>query len=101
MRLLSITESPKADKKLMAVFENDETKRKKTVHFGAKKNGKPMDDYTLTHDKAQRERYIARHAKNEHWDNPLSAGALSRFILWGASISRATNIAEYKRRFNL
>ena len=101
MRLLSISESPKTDKKLMAVFENSETKRKKTIHFGAMKNGKPMDDYTITHDKAQRERYLTRHAKNENWANPVSAGALSRFILWGASTSRATNIAEYRRRFNL
>jgi len=97
MRLISISESPKADKKLMAVFENSETKRKKTIHFGAK----GMDDYTITKDKAQRERYLTRHAKNENWDNPISAGALSRFVLWGASTSRATNIAEYKRRFNL
>ena len=97
MKLISITESPKADKKLMAVFQNNETGRKKTIHFG--QNGAP--DYTITKDKAQRERYITRHARNEHWDNPMTAGALSRFILWGASTSRATNIAEYKRRFNL
>ena len=101
MRLISISESPKTDKKLMAVFENSETKRKKTIHFGAK----GMDDYTIIKDKdkaqAQRERYLKRHVKNENWDNPVSAGALSRFILWGASTSRATNIAEYKRRFNL
>jgi len=97
MKLLSVTESPKADKKLMAVFENDETKRKKTIHFGSKN----MDDYTLTKDKAQRERYLLRHAKNENWNNPLTAGSLSRFILWGSSTSRTANIAEYKRRFNL
>ena len=97
MRLISISESPKTDKKLMAVFENSETKRKKTIHFGAK----GMDDYTITKDKAQRERYLTRHVKNENWNNPVSAGALSRFILWGASTSRATNIAEYRRRFNL
>jgi hypothetical protein len=97
MRLISISESPKTDKKLMAVFENSETGRKKTIHFGAK----GMDDYTITKDKAQRERYLTRHVKNENWANPVSAGALSRFILWGASTSRATNIAEYRRRFNL
>ena len=99
MKLISITDSPKTDKKLMAVFDNDG--RKKTVHFGAKQNGTPMDDYTITKDKEQRERYLKRHSNNENWNNPMTAGALSKWILWGDSTSRATNISSYKRRFNL
>ena len=79
----------------MAVFDNDG--RKKTVHFGAK----GMDDYTITKDKEQRERYRTRHANNENWNNPMTAGALSRWVLWGDSTSRATNISNYKKKFNL
>jgi hypothetical protein len=60
-----------------------------------------MDDYTKTHDKDQRMRYLTRHRKNENWRDPKSAGALSRFILWGDSTSIETNLAAYKRRFNL
>ena len=60
-----------------------------------------MDDYTLTHDKDQRLRYLTRHAKNENWRDPKSAGALSRYILWGDSTSIESNLAAYKRRFNL
>ena len=60
-----------------------------------------MDDFTLTGDKDQRLRYLMRHRKNENWNNPKSAGALSRYILWGDSTSIAENLAAYKRRFNL
>jgi len=65
------------------------------IKFGAK----GMDDYTLTHDKDQRLRYLMRHRKNENWNNPKSAGALSRYILWGDSTSIEQNFAAFKRRF--
>lgn len=96
MKLLDIKPSTKADKKYMATFQSD-TGRTKTTHFGAK----GMADYTLTHDKEQRERYITRHAKNENWNEPTTAGALSRWILWGDSTSLKTNVAAYKKKFNL
>jgi hypothetical protein len=59
------------------------------------------DDYTKTHDTEQRLRYLIRHRKNEDWNNPKSAGALSRWILWGDHTSIAENLAAYKRRFHL
>jgi len=95
VKLVSITPSTKPDKKLMAVFDNDG--RKKTVHFGSKN----MDDYTLTHDKAQRDRYRTRHAKDLQTNDPTRAGYLSYWVLWGDSTSRATNISNYKKKFNL
>ena len=88
-----IKNSTKPDKKLMAIFTRDG--RKKTIHFGAKN----MDDYTITKDKAQRKRYLDRHRKNENWNNPESAGALSRWILWGDSTSRGQNVKAFKSRF--
>ena len=96
MKLLEISQSTKADKKLMAVFETD-VGRKKTTHFGAS----GMDDYTLTKDKEQRERYRTRHKKDLETGDPTKAGFLSYYILWGDSTSRAANIASYKKRFNL
>lgn len=96
MKLLSIKPSTKADKKLMATFENDNG-RTKTTHFGAS----GMDDYTKTHDKAQRDRYRTRHAKDLQTGDATRAGHLSYYILWGDSTSLQTNIASYKRRFNL
>jgi len=91
-----IKKSDKAGKKLMAVFTKDNG-RTKTTHFGSA----GMDDYTKTKDKAQRKRYLDRHRKNENWSNPESAGALSRWILWGPSTSRQENIRSFKKRFNL
>ncbi len=96
MKLLSVTPSTKADKKLMAKFETD-TGRTKTVHFGAK----GMDDYTKTHDKEQRARYRTRHAKDLTTRDPTRSGFLSYHILWGDSTNLQQNISSYKRRFQL
>ena len=95
MKLLSVTPSQKPDKKLDATFQTD-TGRTKTVAFGAK----GMQDYTKTGDKAQRERYLKRHSKNEDWGDATSAGALSRWILWGESTSLMKNISDYKSKVN-
>jgi hypothetical protein len=95
MKLVSITESSKPGKKLMAVFDNDG--RKKTTHFG--QAGAP--DYTLTHDKEQRDRYRQRHAKDLKTGDPTRAGYLSMEILWGDSTSRQVNIRRYRDKHNL
>ena len=96
MKLLSITASEKPEKKLKAVFESD-SGRTKTIHFGAKN----MDDYTITKDKEQRARYLARHKANEQWSKPDTAGSLSKHILWGETTSRQQNISSFKKKFNL
>jgi hypothetical protein len=96
VKLQSITESDKPDKKLKATFLQDNG-RTKTVHVGAA----GMDDYTLAKDKEQRDRYRTRHAKDLKTGDPTKAGFLSYYVLWGDSTSRATNIAAYKKRFNL
>lgn len=90
-----IKKSNKEGKKLMAVFTMSNG-RTRTTHFGAS----GMDDYTKTRDKAQKQRYLKRHRRNENWNNPLSAGALSRWILWNKE-TRGASIADFKRRFNL
>jgi len=89
-----IQKSDKSGKKLKATFLRTNGS-KKTIHFGSA----GMDDYTKTKDKAQRKRYLDRHRKNENWRNPESAGALSRWILWGPSTSRRENIQSFKKRF--
>ena len=96
MKLIHIVPSTKPDKKMMAVFETD-TGRTKTTHFGAA----GMDDYTITHDTEQRERYRERHQKDLQTGNPTRAGFLSYYILWGDSRSKRKNIAAYKNKFNL
>ena len=96
VKLISITQSDKPDKKLVAKFQTD-TGRTRSVHFGAS----GMDDYTKTHNKEQRDRYRTRHAKDLQTHDPTRAGFLSYYILWGNSTSLQTNIAAYKRQFNL
>jgi hypothetical protein len=96
MKLLSVKPSSKPDKKYMATFQTD-TGRTKTTHFGAS----GMDDFLHTKDKAQRDRYRTRHAKDLQTGDPSRAGFLSMHILWGDSTSLQTNVAAYKKRFNL
>jgi hypothetical protein len=76
----------------MATFSN-----KKLVHFGSE----GMDDYTMTHDKDQRARYISRHMKDLESGDPTKPGYLAMFILWGESTSIDKNVLEYKKLFRL
>ena len=95
MKLLRVEKLTGDAKKYKAVFDNEG--RTKSTKFGAS----GMDDYTIKHDKEQRERYRTRHAKDLKTGDPTRAGHLSYYLLWGDSTSLQTNIAAYKRRFNL
>ena len=96
-KLISVTKSSKKGKKYDAKFENKKTKRTKTISFGAAQ----MDDYTITKDKEQRERYRMRHKKDLETKAPTRAGYLSYYLLWGNSISLRENIKNYRKRFGL
>jgi hypothetical protein len=96
MKLIDIKKSDREKKKYMAIFE-DENGKRKTTHFGLK----GADDFTLTGDKESRKRYRERHKKDLETKDPTRAGYLSYFILWGDSTSLNKNIADYKKRFNL
>ena len=81
-KLVSVTPTPSSDTKYKLIAQFDDGKR---VKFG----GKGCMDYTLYYARdgpevARRKRaaYIARHRVREHWKDPTSRGALSRFILW-------------------
>ena len=92
---LTIKKSHKPEKKYDAIFNDDG--HEKTVSFGAT----GYDDYVLTGNKIKRARYIKRHGHHEDFNDKMSAGALSRWILWGNSTSLNQNIADYKKRFHL
>jgi hypothetical protein len=94
MKLLSIKPSDKPEKKLQATFETDG--RTKTTHFGAA----GMSDFTKNKDEARKANYLSRHKATENWQDPTSAGALSRWILWNKTSLEASK-ADYKRRFGL
>ena len=78
--------------KWVAVFADG-----KRVSFGAV----GYKDYTQHHDKLRRANYLSRHRSSESWNDPRTAGALSRWILWGDSTSLEANLRAFKRRFSL
>lgn len=78
--------------KYIGIF--DDTKR---VPFGS--HG--MSDYTIHKNKLRRDRYLNRHRAREDWTNPMTAGALSRWILWGDASDLDTNVRDFKKRFRL
>lgn len=102
MKLLSIKPSAKPTKKYMATFClcDGETKccdkERKRVHFGQRGSSTYIDHK----DEKKKDAYIARHKVNENFNNPLSSGSLSRFILWNKTTLSAS-IADFKKRFNL
>tara|TARA_R110002126_G_scaffold213500_1_gene359971 strand:+ start:486 stop:770 length:285 start_codon:yes stop_codon:yes gene_type:complete len=94
MKLISITKATDGKHKYQALFDIDG--KKKTTKFGAV----GYDDFTKTKDIYQREAYLARHRTREDWNNPTSAGALSRWILWNEP-TLSMSIKDYKKRFKL
>ncbi len=93
MRFESIKQSTRKNKKLMITFSNP----KKTIHFGSKNSTTFLDNG----DKKKRENYILRHQVNENWNDPLTAGTLSFYLLWGSSTDLNTNLKKYLSHFNI
>ena len=91
---LQILKSDNPKKKYKAIFTKPDGKTK-TIHFGAS----GYDDYTTHHDKDRRRLYRLRHDKDLQTNNPLTAGHLSMFILWGDSTSLQINIKSFKDIF--
>jgi hypothetical protein len=102
MKLVSIKPSDKTDKKYTAIFcmccgeSKCDDKKKKKVHFGSKGSSTFIDHK----DEKKKEAYLARHKVNENWNDPLTPGALSRWILWNKT-TLSGSIKNYKKKFNL
>jgi len=58
------------------------------------------EDFTTHGDIKRKQAYIRRHRKNEDWNNPKSAGALSRWILWNKPTLRES-IDSYIKKFHM
>ena len=92
---LTISESTNKDKKLKAVFFDDNKKKIKTIHFGLKNSTTYLD----TGDEKLRSAYRARHRAVYDKSPPMSASHLSYLILWGNSTDINKNIASYKKKY--
>ena len=101
MKLEKVVKSDAKGKKFTAYFCMCEgvskCSKKKKVHFGQEN----ADDYTITKDKEQRDRYRTRHKKDLDTKDPTRAGYLSYYLLWGDSTSLQQNIKDYKKKYNL
>tara|TARA_R110002012_G_scaffold15084_4_gene61021 strand:+ start:683 stop:1024 length:342 start_codon:yes stop_codon:yes gene_type:complete len=108
VKLIKIVKSQKPAKKYDAYFKLDNGKEK-IVSFGSS----GMRDYTLINDKnsefylpklidrnVTKASYLRRHRARENWENFLSAGALSRWLLWDRK-TLAAAIKAFKKRFKL
>lgn len=85
-----LVDSPVKNKKWRAIFKNGTH-----TDFGA------LGYYDFTeepHDEKRKNSYLKRHAKNENWNDPYSAGALSRWILWNKP-SLEESLRHYKQIF--
>jgi hypothetical protein len=96
MVFVQIKPSTTKAKKLMAIFYDEKRKKIKTTHFGQKGYG----DFTTHKDKSRKEKYLKRHQARENWNDYMTAGSLSRWILWNRPTLQAS-ILDYKRRFKL
>jgi hypothetical protein len=92
---VSIKPSTSSGKKMMAVFYDTAKKKVKTTHFGAS----GYEDYTTHGDLQRKQNYLARHNK-EDWNDYMTAGSLSRWILWNRPTLTAS-IQDYMHRFKL
>ena len=96
IKLIDIKPSPNTKKKFRATFYNNDKNDFIHTDFGAQ----GYEDYSIHKDAERKKLYIERHKKNENWNDPLSPGALSRWILWEhTDLKKATR--EYKKRFKL
>ena len=77
------------------MFETD-TGREKRVSFG--QAGAP--DFTLTGDEERKRLYLIRHKARENWNDPVTPGALSRWILWNKPTIEAS-VRDFRSRFKI
>ena len=73
--------------KYKIVFYDTMRKKLKSVQFGAV----GYESYPDHQDLQRKQSYLSRHS-NENWSDPMTPGALSRWILW----NRTTLSASYK-----
>ena len=96
LRLKTVRRSHKKEKKWDAIFETPKGKDK-VVSFGAR----GMSDFTKHKDTRRRSLYLKRHSgMGEHWNQPDTPGALSRWILWNKP-SFKSSLSDFKKRFDL
>jgi hypothetical protein len=91
--LLKVSPAKDDKHKYTALFKLHNGKFK-SVYFGAK----GYSDMTMHRDPKRMASYLKRHAAHEDWDDMMSPGALSRWILWSAP-TLEEGIHNYRQHF--
>jgi hypothetical protein len=81
-------------KKYKMIFYDMMRKKIKSVSFGAV----GYEDFTTRGDLQRKMNYLQRHENNENWNDPMTAGSLSRFILWNLK-SVSASYKDFRNRF--
>tara|TARA_R100000231_G_scaffold138781_1_gene118016 strand:- start:1834 stop:2130 length:297 start_codon:yes stop_codon:yes gene_type:complete len=90
--------SDRADKRFVAVFRDKDGNKVKTTHFGLKR---PNIGTFIDHkDEELKTNYLKRHKPRENWEQFMTAGSLSRYILWNKPTFKKS-FEDYKKRFKL
>ena len=96
MTYIQLLKSKVSGKKYTAIFYDEKRSKIKTLHFGAA----GMQSFYEHKDEERKQRYIARHSANENWNDYMSSGSLSRWILWHKpTLSASYN--DYIKKFGL
>ena len=82
-------------KRYKAIFYDEDGNKIKTTQFGSSSH----ENFTIHRDKQRRELYRKRHA-NDKIDEPMTAGALSWWILWNKEDFKQS-IRDYGKRFKI
>lgn len=90
-----LDKSDREDKKYKMIFYDNNRKKVLTTHFGAK----GYQDYTMHQNDERKMRYLDRHSK-ENWNDYMTAGSLSRWLLWSKK-SLSASYTDYLKKFNL
>jgi hypothetical protein len=90
MVITLLSKSDKPEKKYRVLVGN------KSIYFG----DSAYQDYTQHNDVHRKQLYIDRHKSREDWNDILSAGFWSRWLLWNKkTISKS--VKYIKKRFNI
>ena len=96
MVFVQLKKATTSGKKYTAVFYDENREKIATTSFGAV----GYQDFTQHKDEERKQLYLARHKKNENWQDYKSGGSLARHILWNKpSVSASYN--DYLKKFNL
>ena len=93
MKFISLKPARNNIHKYVAIVEDNEGKQH-TIRFGQF----GASDFTRHRNEIRKNRYLDRHRERENWDDILTSGAWSRWLLWNEP-TIAESLADIRKRF--